>query len=121
MDAYIRMTLYDPSTGNTEAFRTSTQINDPSPRYNQKFDFIDVPAISHFTATVFDKSGLIESRLTMTPWKQARETSHSLHPHRARALPASAAAPPRASTRQTQPVYSVTSCVRNIGRKRVAP
>ncbi len=72
VDAYIRMTLYDPSTGNTEAFRTSTQINDPSPRYNQKFDFIDVPAISHFTATVFDKSGLIESRLTMTPWKQAR-------------------------------------------------
>ncbi len=29
-----------------------------------------MPAISHFTATVYDKSGLIESRLTMTPWKQ---------------------------------------------------
>ena len=26
MDAYIRMTLYDPSTGNTEAFRTTTQV-----------------------------------------------------------------------------------------------
>ena len=72
VDAYVRMTLYDPSTGHTEAFRTTTQINDPSPRFNQKFDFIDVPAISHFTAAVYDKSGLIESRLTMTPWKQVR-------------------------------------------------
>ena len=26
MDAYVRMTLYDPSTGNTEAFRTTTQV-----------------------------------------------------------------------------------------------
>ncbi len=25
VDAYVRMTLYDPSTGNTEAFRTTTQ------------------------------------------------------------------------------------------------
>ena len=53
------------------------QINDPSPRFNQKFDFIDVPAISHFTATVYDKSGLIESRLSMTPWKQVRTPPHN--------------------------------------------
>ncbi len=56
--------------------RTVAQINDPSPRFNQKFDFIDVPAISHFTATVYDKSGLIESRLSMTPWKQVRMPPH---------------------------------------------
>lgn len=80
VDAYVRMTLYDPSTGHTEAFRTTTQINDPSPRFNQKFDFIDVPAISHFTASVYDKSGLIESRLTMTPWKQARMVTDPSHP-----------------------------------------
>ena len=86
VDAYIRMTLYDPSTGNTEAFRTNTQINDPSPRFNQKFDFIDVPAISHFTATVFDKSGLIESRLTMTPWKQARRVWRASNTCGARSL-----------------------------------
>lgn len=66
----MRMTLFDPSTGNTEAFRTSLQINDISPRFNQKFEFIDVPSNSHFTATVFDKSGFLESRLTLTPWKQ---------------------------------------------------
>ena len=70
MDAYVRLTLFDPSCGETEAFRTNIQINDTSPRWNQKFDFIDVPATSHFTATVFDKSGFIESRMSLTPWKQ---------------------------------------------------
>ena len=100
MDAYIRMTLYDPSTGNTEAFRTSTQINDPSPRYNQKFDFIDVPAISHFTASVFDKSGLIESRLTMTPWKQARGNGRLAAPRLSPDLTNVIASPPPACSHQ---------------------
>lgn len=72
MDGYVRLTVYDPITGDTEAFRTNVQINDISPRFNQKFDFIDIPATSSFTATVFDKSGLIESRMTLTPWKQVR-------------------------------------------------
>lgn len=66
----MRLSLYDPSTGTTSSFRTDVQINDTSPRYNQKFDFIDVPALSSFTATVFDKSGTIESRISLTPWKQ---------------------------------------------------
>ena len=70
MDAYVRLTVFDALTGDTEAFRTSVQINDTSPRFNQKFDFIDIPASSSFQATVFDKSGLIESRLSLTPWSQ---------------------------------------------------
>ena len=70
VDAYVRLTVFDPFTGDTEAFRTSVQINDTSPRFNQKFDFIDIPASSSFNATVFDKSGLIESRLSLTPWSQ---------------------------------------------------
>lgn len=32
VDPYVRLTLFDPSTGGTEAFRTSTQMNDASPR-----------------------------------------------------------------------------------------
>ena len=70
VDAYVRLTLFDPSTGNTEAFNTKEQINDNSPRFNEKFDFINVPSNSQFAATVFDKSGFIDSRLTMTPWKE---------------------------------------------------
>ena len=69
MDSYVRLALFDATTGVETAFRTDIQMNDTSPRYNQKFDFIDVPATSSFSATVFDKSGLIESRMSMTPWK----------------------------------------------------
>ena len=43
-----------------------------SPRWNEKFDFIDVPATSFLTATVYNRSSVIESRLSMTPWKAVR-------------------------------------------------
>lgn len=72
MDGYVRITLFDPSTKETEAFRTKVQFNDTAPRFNEKFDFIDVPSNSTFSATVYDKSGLIEGHVTMTPWKQVR-------------------------------------------------
>lgn len=68
----MRLTLFDPTTEETEAFRTHVQINDTSPRYDQKFDFINVPSNSSFTATVFDKSGLVESHMSLTPWTQVR-------------------------------------------------
>jgi hypothetical protein len=41
-------------------------------RWNEKFDFINVPAQSFLTATIFDRSGIVESRLSLTPWKSVR-------------------------------------------------
>lgn len=70
VDGYVRLTLFDPTTNETEAFCTQVQINDTAPRFDEKFDFINVPSNSTFAATVYDKSGLIESRMTLKPWKQ---------------------------------------------------
>ena len=70
VDGYVRLTLFDPSNDETEAFRTKVEDNDTSPRFDEKFDFINVPTTSIFTATVFDKRGLIEGHMTLKPWKQ---------------------------------------------------
>jgi hypothetical protein len=75
VDPYVRLTLFDATTGGTEAFRTSTQMNDASPRWGEKFDFINVPATSFLTATIYDRSSMIESRLSMTPWKSKPDKS----------------------------------------------
>lgn len=32
MDPYVRLSLFDPTSGGTEAFRSTTQMNDASPR-----------------------------------------------------------------------------------------
>ncbi len=48
------------------------QMNDASPRWGEKYDFINVPASSFLTATVYDKSSMVESRLSLTPWKSVR-------------------------------------------------
>jgi hypothetical protein len=31
-----------------------------------------VPAQSFLTATIYDRSGIVESRLSLTPWKSVR-------------------------------------------------
>lgn len=118
MDPYVRLTLFDPERGATEAFRTTVQVlsrlspcqesslvpllhfpvnlvmmelhkwtrccppagmpyqvkcrkqvNDATPRWNEKFDFIDIPASSFLTATIYDKASLIESRKLLKPWQ----------------------------------------------------
>lgn len=45
------------------------QVNDATPRWNEKFDFIDIPASSYLTVTIFDKASLLESRKLLAPWK----------------------------------------------------
>lgn len=77
MDPYVRLSLFDPTKGGTESFRTSTQMNDASPRWAEKFDFIDVPATSFLTATIYDRSSVMESRLSLTPWKSVRPSNSS--------------------------------------------
>lgn len=69
VDPYVRLSLFDPERGATEAFRTSVQVNDATPRWNEKFDFIDIPASSYLTATVFDKASLLSSRKLLKPWE----------------------------------------------------
>jgi hypothetical protein len=32
VDPYVRLSLFDPTSGGTEAFRSTTQMNDASPR-----------------------------------------------------------------------------------------
>lgn len=36
MDPYVRLTLFDAASGGTEAFRTTTQMNDASPRWERE-------------------------------------------------------------------------------------
>lgn len=70
VDPYVRLTLFDPERGGTESFRTTVQVNDATPRWNEKFDFIDIPASSYLTATIYDKASMLQSRKLLKPWQQ---------------------------------------------------
>ena len=83
MDPYVSLSLFDATTGGTEKYTTTTQMNDASPRWSEKFDFIDVPATSKLTATVYDRSSMMESRLSLTPWKAVRPSRRAFHALRA--------------------------------------
>jgi len=54
------------------AVRASAECAAGARRWNEKFDFIDIPAKAKLTATIFDRSGAVESRLSLHPWKAVR-------------------------------------------------
>lgn len=50
------------------AVQTEVVMNDPSPRFRQKFDFVYISATSMLTLTCFDKPGLFELSSMLKPW-----------------------------------------------------
>lgn len=61
MDPWVEITLYDKLQGRSETVRSSVKLNECNPRWDMKFDFVDVSAASRVTIVVFDKgaSGML--------------------------------------------------------------
>jgi C2 domain len=66
--AYVEVMVYDPQSKQTQQRNTTTEINDPAPRFSQTFDFVNVSTEAKVTATVYDRSGSLSKLFSMKPW-----------------------------------------------------
>lgn len=65
MDPFVELEIDDPAGSKHEVHTSPIIMNEPSPRWNIKYDYIMVSATSTFTATVWDKQGLFDSLLSL--------------------------------------------------------
>ena len=71
MDPFVELVIQDPTREHEEDQRQiSTCVpNEPSPRWGDKFDFIDVSPSSSLLVTVWDKKGTLESFMSFKALK----------------------------------------------------
>ena len=60
VDPFVEMELDDPVSEHNEVHTSPIIMNEASPRWNQKYDYIMISATSTLTATVYDKQGLFD-------------------------------------------------------------
>ena len=65
VDPYVGLSLYDPARKDTERQETSKLVNEPDPKWGEKFDFIMASATSILTVDVWDSLGWLEGRLSL--------------------------------------------------------
>ncbi|KAL3130563.1 hypothetical protein ABBQ38_008369 [Trebouxia sp. C0009 RCD-2024] len=65
VDPFVELEIDDPAGSKHEVHTSPIIMNEPSPRWNVKYDYIMVSATSTFTATVWDKQGLFNSLLSL--------------------------------------------------------
>lgn len=53
-DSYVEMKLTDPDAKQPDVRKSEVVLNEPSPRYRQKFEFVSISATSMLTVTVSD-------------------------------------------------------------------
>ena len=58
VDPFVTLTLDDPTNSEDETHTSPIIMNENSPRWNIKYDFVMVSATSTLTAVVWDKQGL---------------------------------------------------------------
>ena len=109
VDPFVELVLQDPTREEQEDQRQlSTCIpNEPSPRWGDKFDFIDVSPSSSLLVTVWDKKGSLESFLSFKALKGGTVISYASRmigsdPHLMGYLP-------RESSAWVRPCRSLTS------------
>lgn len=64
-DTYVVFSLNDKVTKTTEVQKSIYILNDDSPRWGDKFDFVMIHADSNLTVRVMEKPGFMESMMTM--------------------------------------------------------
>lgn len=65
MDPFVELELDDPVVENNEVHTSPIIMNEPSPRWNVKYDYIMISATSTVTATVYDKQGLFDGIMAL--------------------------------------------------------
>lgn len=65
MDPYVELLLYDPARNDAERQESSHLVNEPNPKWDEKFDFVMCSAPSVLTVNVYDSLGWLEGRLSL--------------------------------------------------------
>lgn len=64
-DTYVAFHLHDKQAKKTEVQKSTYVLNDDSPRWGDKFDFVMINANSDLTVMVMEKPGFMESMMSM--------------------------------------------------------
>ncbi len=65
VDPFVELELDDPVVPNNEIHTSPIIMNEPSPRWNVKYDYIMISATSTVTATVYDKQGFFDGIMSL--------------------------------------------------------
>ncbi|DBA90530.1 TPA: hypothetical protein ACH3X1_003782 [Trebouxia sp. C0004] len=65
VDPFVELELDDPVVANNEIHTSPIIMNEPSPRWNVKYDYIMISATSTVTATVYDKQGFFDGIMSL--------------------------------------------------------
>ena len=65
VDPFVELALYDPATNNTDVLWSSQMVNEPNPKWGEKFDFTMISATSRLNITVWDKLNFFEGRFSL--------------------------------------------------------
>ena len=69
----MELALYDPAANSTDVLWSSQMVNEPNPKWGEKFDFTMVSATSRLNITVWDKLNFFEGRFSLKGLTGARE------------------------------------------------
>ncbi|CAL8470422.1 g9964 [Coccomyxa elongata] len=78
VDPFVEVALYDPARNETERQETSKLVNEPDPKFGEKFDFIMASATSILNITVYDTLGWMEGRLSLKGLTGRKETKQKI-------------------------------------------
>lgn len=65
VDPFVELALYDPASNNTDVLWSSQMVNEPNPKWGEKFDFTMISATSRLNITVWDKLNFFEGRFSL--------------------------------------------------------
>ena len=69
----MELALFDPATNSTDVLWSSHMVNEPNPKWGEKFDFTMISATSRLNITVWDKLNFFEGRFSLKGLTGARE------------------------------------------------
>ncbi|EIE27098.1 hypothetical protein COCSUDRAFT_45729 [Coccomyxa subellipsoidea C-169] len=78
VDPFVALSLYDPARNDSERQETSKLVNEPDPKWGEKFDFIMASATSVLTVDVWDSLGWLEGRLSLKGLTGRKETKQKI-------------------------------------------
>ena len=61
----MELALYDPASNSTDVLWSTQMVNEPNPKWGEKFDFTMISATSRLNITVWDKLNFFEGRFSL--------------------------------------------------------
>ncbi|KAK9825678.1 hypothetical protein WJX81_002318 [Elliptochloris bilobata] len=78
VDPFVELALYDPATNSHDVLWSSHMVNEPNPKWGEKFDFTMISATSRLNITVWDKLNFFEGRFSLKGLTGHKETKQKI-------------------------------------------